>query len=195
MNQQINLYQIEELPEPVILTFMHMLQSTVIFIFILLLVTGYKFISCYHYQTEFSSLKDRKNSLSVELEKAQSSIPVKEEKEKLIQQISMLETAAIQMKKMQATLNQLQYNDTKGFSKYLVALAKYNVAELWLTSFKLSSGGAVIKLGGKTTNAENVPKLLQKLGRDPAFEGKTFEVFKIYTEDKEKLIKFTIGKE
>ena len=168
---------------------------TLIFIVILFLVTCYRFISDYHYQAEFFSLKEKKNSLRIELEKAQVNIPVKEEKEKLMQQIATLETAAVQMKKMQVTLNQLQYSDTKGFSKYLVALAKYNAVELWLTSFRISSDGSVIRLGGKTTKAENVPRLLQKLGNDPTFDGKTFEVFKIYAEEKEKIIKFIIGPE
>jgi hypothetical protein len=51
----------------------------------------------------------------------------------------------------------------------------------------------LIYLKGKTVNAENVPKLLQKLGVDPVFANKTFTTFKLYTENNDKIVKFTIG--
>lgn len=191
--QQVNLYQIEEPPEPVVLTFINMIKVAIGFFIVLIFISIFKFVSYYNTQIEFNSLKDKKHALNVELEKAKGQIPAKDEKEKLAQQIEELEVTATHMKKMQLILNQLQAGEAHGFSAYLEALAKYNVPELWLTAIKISSGGTLIHLEGKTTNAENVPKLLQKLGVDAAFTGKTFATFKLSTEEKEKLISFTVG--
>lgn len=195
MNQQINLYQIKESPEPVVITFMRMVQVMVIFLVILSGISCYKFLTYYQEQIKFTTIQVKKELLQRELTIAQTKLPKQTENEKLMQQIAKLEATGLQMQEMQATLNKLQAEKSLGFSDYMEALAKYKVPELWLTSFKFAAGGSMIWLSGKTTNAANVPKLLENLGKDPVFLGKTYESLKIYSIAKEKLINFTIGSE
>ena len=193
MIQQINLYQFEEPIESRVFSFVQTMQVATMLIIVLIFISGYKFISYYHTRTELSTLQNKQRSLNLELTKIQDKIPTKEEKEKLTQQIERLKETTANMKKTQLALKQLQTEYSSGFSEYLAALAKYDVPELWLTAIKLSSGGRLIHLEGKATEAEYVPHLLQKLGAEAVFAGKTFETFKLYTENKEKLIKFSIG--
>lgn len=61
-----------------------------------------------------------------------------------------------------------------GFAAYFEAFARQTVAGVWLTGIALEEGGKNIVLEGKTLDAGNIPVLVQALGKETIFNGKTF---------------------
>jgi hypothetical protein len=66
-----------------------------------------------------------------------------------------------------------------GFSSHLTGLARRRVEGLWLQSIRLSAGGQSLELGGQTLAPEHLPELLQLLGREPSFAGRTFKSLRL----------------
>ena len=195
MIQQINLYQVKEQPEYIILSCAHMLQASVVFFVILLLVSGYMFFSQYAVQAELMKLKKQQQSLNTGLAKAQRQVFTEEDKKKITQEFQALEKARSTKEKIYFTLKQFQYNEKQGFAECLSTLAKYNMPELWLTAIKITANGNFITLEGKTTDGKYITELIQKLGHEPVFKDRTFETFRLYEDENKKLMRFTIGTE
>lgn len=62
----------------------------------------------------------------------------------------------------------------KGFSAFFGGLARNTLEGLWLNNVGVSAGGADMLLKGQTTEPALVPRLLQTLAAEPAFNGRTF---------------------
>ena len=193
MMQQINLYQVDQAPEPVSFTYLQLVQATLCLLLVLSLLSIGYVINCLYTKQQANILAEQQLRLTAEVAHLKAALPQKEEQDQLILQIKNLEQMAARLQNMQHTLNNLQATEKNGFAAYLAALANHKVAELWLTEIKVSAAAQTIYLAGKTTNAENIPKLLQQLSLDPSFAGKTFATFKLHSEPKEKCISFSIG--
>lgn len=63
---------------------------------------------------------------------------------------------------------------TTGFAEHFRALARQTPEGLWLTGFAVDAGGADIRISGKTLHAAAVPEYIGRLGREAAFQGKSF---------------------
>jgi len=66
-----------------------------------------------------------------------------------------------------------------GFSSHLTGLARRRVDGLWLQSIRLSAGGQSLELGGQTLAPARLPELLQLLGSEPSFAGRTFKSLRL----------------
>lgn len=62
---------------------------------------------------------------------------------------------------------------TAGFAEYFRALARQAPEGLWLTGFSVAAGGD-IRIEGSTLQAAAVPDYIGRLGREKAFQGKSF---------------------
>lgn len=62
---------------------------------------------------------------------------------------------------------------TAGFAEYFRALARQAPEGLWLTGFSVAAGGD-IRIEGSTLRAAAVPEYIGRLGREKAFQGKSF---------------------
>lgn len=62
---------------------------------------------------------------------------------------------------------------TAGFAEYFRALARQAPEGLWLTGFSVATGGD-IRIEGSTLHAAAVPEYIGRLGREKAFQGKSF---------------------
>jgi hypothetical protein len=64
-----------------------------------------------------------------------------------------------------------------GFSPYLAALARRRVNGLWLTEIRLTRGGRELRLAGSALEPDLVPRLIEDLQEEEAFEGTKFRQF------------------
>lgn len=62
---------------------------------------------------------------------------------------------------------------TAGFAEYFRALARQVPEGLWLTGFSVATGGD-LRIEGSTLRAAAVPDYIGRLGREKAFQGKSF---------------------
>lgn len=72
----------------------------------------------------------------------------------------------------------------KGFSPYMLALARQNIKGLWLTDFYVSELKQDLLLIGKTRRAELLPAYLKKLSDEEVFKGRSFNSFRIVKNQK-----------
>ena len=69
------------------------------------------------------------------------------------------------------------------FSTILTGLARQDVDGLWLTRIELDEAGAHVALEGRALEAEEIPRFLRRLGREPAFEDRRFRQLEILRSD------------
>lgn len=63
---------------------------------------------------------------------------------------------------------------SSGFAEYFRALARQAPQGLWLTGISIAAGGGDIRISGSTLHAAAVPDYIGRLGREKAFQGKSF---------------------
>ncbi len=64
------------------------------------------------------------------------------------------------------------------FAEYLRGLGRQSMPGLWLTSFKFDAGGGM-EIGGRTLDPASVPEYIRRLGRERAFQGRSFAALKL----------------
>lgn len=64
--------------------------------------------------------------------------------------------------------------NTEGFSNVFRGFARQTERDLWLTGFSVSQGGQEIEIRGKLFDSTKLPAYVQRLGSDPAFQGRRF---------------------
>ena len=69
------------------------------------------------------------------------------------------------------------------FSTILTGLARQDVDGLWLTRIELDEAGAHVALEGRALEAEEIPRFLRRLGREPAFEDRRFRQLELLRSD------------
>ena len=62
----------------------------------------------------------------------------------------------------------------KNFSDYLQALANQSDRDVWITAIHITGENRSLSIQGSTFKPEKVPQLLQRLQKDPVFQGEFF---------------------
>lgn len=69
--------------------------------------------------------------------------------------------------------------ESPSFAEYLRGFARQAPKGLWLTSFKISDGGASMEIHGRMTDAALLPDYIARLNNEKAFRGRAFAALKI----------------
>ena len=85
-----------------------------------------------------------------------------------------LERQRAQLRDTLAALRQHSDASHDDFSEVFAGLARNTVDGLWLNRIGMVSGGKQLSLAGRTYEPALVPRLLQSLAIEPAFEGRSF---------------------
>ncbi len=86
-----------------------------------------------------------------------------------------------------------QFQAGMGFSNYLEGLARNPVEGLWLEVIEISERGQGLLLSGVALQPYLVPRLLDALRKEPAFEGKEFKGFEMQSPTQDQVgIKFSL---
>lgn len=91
------------------------------------------------------------------------------------------------------SVESLAAGETPGFSDQMSALARQVPDGLWLTGFTLQTESGQITLSGGTRQASSVPTLLENLGAEPSFAGRTFGAFELEREEDGRWIQFRVA--
>jgi Tfp pilus assembly protein PilN len=73
-----------------------------------------------------------------------------------------------------------------GYSSYFVALARQHITGLWLTGITITGAGRELRLQGKATAPELVPRYLQRLSNEPVLSGTQFELFQLNRDEEQR---------
>lgn len=193
--QNINLYQRDLEPPKIFLSFLHMVELAGLFFIVLMLATAYMFYDFVRKQEELELLAKQEALLKKNLNQEQSQVPTEADRERLIKEVRALEKDRETRQKMYSTLSSLQYGTSEGFSAHLGALAKQTLPGISLSKFRLSAGGSHVSLEGQALKGRLIPELIHKLGEEQAFDGTTFEIFRLVTDPKLAVVNFVLESE
>ncbi|MDR2839301.1 MAG: PilN domain-containing protein [Azonexus sp.] len=91
----------------------------------------------------------------------------------LLDEIRQAEARAAAQQEIINLLKSGTLGNTAGYSDYMRAFARQTVNGLWLTGFNIS-GAMRLSLSGGMLNPDMLPRYIQRLGKEPVMQGKTF---------------------
>ena len=191
--QKVNLYILPPEPEAVKLPFIQVV------LILLLLLGGFGIFSLgdvlqnKDVESGIEILREKIAGMEHKLTLLKANIPKTGEEQNLQKKAESLGKIKLLREQMFGELNKLQEEENAGFATYLYAISKYHISGIWLTRFEFLNRGENIILEGRTKNPGLVPELIEKLGKDPVFSGKSFESLSIERDkDDEDLLKFVL---
>ncbi len=95
----------------------------------------------------------------------------------LVSRLRQLERETTDKGRVLDVLSGKTLGNTAGFSAHLAALGRRHPDGLWLRYLQISDGGRQMALRGRAVSADLVPRFIDALQAEPAFQGTAFEHF------------------
>lgn len=179
MIQQINLYQPLLRRQKKVFSFRTMAQITAILIIGMLLIYAYGRWQTRLLDQQLTQLRDQERAAVTRL----TELTRKADGRGLLAldaRIQALRGELDARRRILAHMSGRELGNTGGFGAHLSGLARQTVEGLWLTRVWLADGGARVALHGNTYSPELMPRYLQKLGSEEAFNGTQFKQVRMY---------------
>ena len=194
--QQINLYQPILRKQERVFSLKTLLQGNMIIFGLLLLIY---FISVYQghtLQQQVEKLKLERTQHSNTLTELRNKYPPRKKDLTLVEAIK--DKQALLEHRMRL-VKELRHQNTgaggnPGFSEQLIGLARQHVRDLWFEEISVRDNKQ-LTLSGKAISAKDVPRLIQRLSKEPSFNGTVFTSVNITRDKKDSLILFTLNTE
>jgi len=123
---------------------------------------------------ELSVFEKQIQGYQAQLAKLKTQLPPSEPDSFLVAETLRLQVTDKEISQAIRRIRQAQEDGKNGFASVFRGLAKHPMDGLWLTDIQVSANGEEFTLRGQALEAILVPKFLQRLGMEPAFEGRTF---------------------
>lgn len=175
LKQQINLYQPVFRQPKVSFSFSSLIGITGFLVLAMALATGYGTWQSRELEQGLERIESDRQNLSRELEQLRQQLPEPKESAQLKSEIDFLKRRRSDGYAMLDLLRKRLVGNQEGFSESFVALARQHQEELWLRRILLEQGGTRVELDGATVSADAVPRLLQRLASEKAFQGLDFQ--------------------
>jgi hypothetical protein len=98
----------------------------------------------------------------------------------LLNEIKALEKDIVFRRKLLVNIDP-DSTKVRNFSEHLAGLGRQQIDGMWFTEIHLLGAGEQLALIGKTLKPEYVPRYLQKLSKEQAFQGHQFRVLRMNT--------------
>ncbi len=177
MRQQINLYQERFHPRRIWLSANQVAAAA-----LLLLVVGAAWSLLLAYRLDAAS----ERRLAIEADRARLSAELAVANGELARLLGddridrQIENAARQISARKKILNFVsdnRFGSGQGFSRYLVALSRLHVDDIWLSRIRF--GQDFVEIRGSALDAERVPAYFDRFREEPVFVGNRFDLFRV----------------
>ncbi len=175
MRQQVNLYQPIFRRERRVFSAVTIAQAAALVVAGLALMYGYARAQLAQLETERARLEAQVAERAARVERLARQYPPRRRDEALARRVAALERELEAKRELAEGLEGGRFGNAQGLSPYLEALARRRVNGLWLRTVAVGDGGAALLLEGSALDARLVPRLVQALGREPAYAGRAFE--------------------
>lgn len=119
-------------------------------------------------------LRQQMESMVAQLAQLQIQFPESKPDPALIAEAERRQRAVDQLQILLDAASGEQQPQRQGFSPYFEGLARHPMADLWLREIRLRRGGRDIELAGSALASDSIPKLVQSLGSEQAFQSTLF---------------------
>lgn len=92
----------------------------------------------------------------------------------LVAELDLARATLAERTEVMDALESGRQGSTSGFSAFLSGFARQTMPDLWLTGFRVARGGDDIEIRGRVLNPSGLPAYVQRLGREPVFQGRRF---------------------
>lgn len=194
--QQINLYQPILRKQERVFSLNTLLQGNLVIFVLLLLIY---FISVYQgnsLQQQVAKLKLERTQHSNTLSELRNKYPPKKKDLTLVE---LVKTKQALLEHRLRLVKELRHQNTgaggnPGFSEQLTGLARQHVKNLWFDEISVRDNKQ-LTLSGKALSAKEVPLLIQRMAKEPSFDGTVFSSVNILRDKKNALIAFKLSTE
>ncbi|MHB8746268.1 MAG: PilN domain-containing protein [Gammaproteobacteria bacterium] len=192
MTQQVNLYQPIFRAQPKVFSAVTIAQASLLLTLGLAAMYGYARWQNGQLDRQVTRLQAQQDELLKHIEDFSTRFPAKQKNPALDRQAARLTAERAGKARAVAVLSDGVFGNTHGFSTYFAGLAHQHVEGLWLTGLAIGDGGQQLSLSGRTVDAPLVPRYLQQLTAEPAFNGREFKTFQMARGTDTALIDFSL---
>ncbi|MBF0152508.1 MAG: hypothetical protein HQL64_02070 [Magnetococcales bacterium] len=182
IQQQVNLYQSRFHIKKEFLVARGMLLVGLLFILLLVVVSGVMNWLAAREESELQFLTDQQQKKAELLQDLTRKFPPPKVSVALLNETNDLRKERSRMRTITELLNQNRRGNAHGFSGILEALGREKVEGLWLDGIGIYAGGEDLALEGKARNADLVPAYLARLSRQKNLAGRRFSFFQMSEE-------------
>ena len=178
MRQQVNLYQPILRREKKVFSASAVVITLGLVAFGLALTTGLMFWGQQRQEAELQALERQKRSAEAQVARLEARYEPPVRSETLERQVRQLRAELSAKEQFLARFDPDAVSFGEGFAPWLEGLSRQIFDGIWLESFSLHGAGQV-NLGGGALEPEYVPRLVERLGNEPVFQGKDFRQLRV----------------
>ena len=179
MSQQINLYNPLFRRQKHYFSARNMLQALAVLLIGTALIYCYaKFLSVQQ-QARATEASQQLLATQARLTSATAQFGPRPPSQVLQEQVARMEQQAASRQQILDLKGRGELGNTRGFSGYLVALARQTVNGVWLTGFRVVGSGNDMAINGRALQPELVPTFIDLLKKEPVMAGQTFSTLEI----------------
>lgn len=172
MIQQVNLYQPGGKDKhPLANAYMLTLIAAVS---IMMLLSGLEMSTLKTSRSQINQLQNQMQQAQTHLHQLQAEYPNQQIDSVLSQELRQTQSYYQNLSQLLELLADNRSDRSKGFSRYLSALAEQADSNVWLTGIRINSEKDSISLKGSTYKPDQIPLLLQRLQNASVFKGRHF---------------------
>lgn len=131
-------------------------------------------------------LKNNYKNLESEWVKTKKNLAGKKTDKKLTAEITELKTILAHRSELIQLATNNRFEQGKGYSDHLIALARQHTHNIWLTNINISKNGTDLSIEGKVNHAATLANYLKRLDNEPVFSGMQFGILRIKDNSKDR---------
>ena len=179
MSQQINLYNPLFRRQKHYFSARNMLQAFVVLLLGTALIYGYAKYLSMQQQARASEASQQLLLTQTKFASATARFGPRPPSQILQEQVTRMEEQAASRRQMLELMGRGELGNTRGFSGYLMALARQTINGVWLTGFRVVGRGNDMAINGRTLQPELVPRFIDLLKKEPVMAGQTFSTLEM----------------
>jgi len=126
-----------------------------------------------------AQLQQDYSHMEAEWAKIQNTLAQKDTNTRLAAEATKLETILAYRSELMQLIRANGFEPHKGYSDYLIALARQHIDKIWLTRIGITQNGSSLNIEGKTTDAVTLPVYLNRLSDEPTLSGIQLEILRL----------------
>lgn len=174
MSAQINLYHPRFLKQHDPLTLRNTaLAATAVYV-ALAAAGGWAWQNASARRGEAAAAEEQLKAVRAKVEAATKELAARKPSPQLAAELERSEATLLRRTEIARQLEGGAIGNTAGFSDFMRGFARQAQDGLWLTGFKIGSGGEDMEVRGSMLNAASLPDYIRRLGGEKAFQGRNF---------------------